>query len=63
MIQGAGCVSRARPDLWGVGKSNPPHLPDQPAKNCHGGINNKNLATFSTEGGLVFSIFFGKMEN
>jgi hypothetical protein len=35
----------------------------QPAKNCHGGINNKNLATFSTEGGLIFSIFFRKMEN
>ena len=28
MPRGAGCVSRARPDLWGAGESNLPRLPD-----------------------------------
>ncbi len=28
-MQGAGCASCARPDLWGAGKSDPPRLPDE----------------------------------
>lgn len=29
MIRGAGCLNRARPDLWGARVSNHPGLPDR----------------------------------